>query len=61
MSDTLGGDAPLLSHLLELRTRLMKAMAAFTMRMAKAITDMRPASPRSSAARNSASARLSQG
>ena len=27
MSDTLGGDAPLLSHLLELRTRLMKAMA----------------------------------
>ena len=42
-------------------TWLMKAMAAETMRMAKAMTDMRPASPRSSAVNSTASIRPSSG
>ena len=42
-------------------TWLMKAMTALTMRMAKAMSDMRPASPRSSAVNSTASMRSSRG
>ena len=41
-------------------TWLMKAMTALTMRMEKAISDMRPASPRSSAVNSTASMRPSR-
>ena len=41
-------------------TWLTKAMTALTMRMRKAISEMRPASPRSSAVKSSASSRPSQ-
>ena len=43
------------------KTWLMKAIAALTMRMAKAMTDMRLASPRSSALNSTASTRPSNG
>ena len=44
-----------------IKTWLMKAMTALTMRMEKAMTDMRPASPRSSAVNSTASTRSSNG
>ena len=43
------------------KTWLTKAIAALTMRMAKAMTDMRLASPRSSALNSTASTRPSSG